>query len=46
VLNEYFRNKICERGLDSSGSGLGSFASCCEHSSEMFGSAQGAEFFD
>jgi hypothetical protein len=34
------------RGLDSSGSGQGPVAGCCEHGNEPSGSIKGGEFLD
>jgi hypothetical protein len=33
-------------GLDSSGSGQGPMAGCCEHDNEPLGSVKGGEFLD
>jgi hypothetical protein len=42
-----FREIGLERcGLDSSGSGQGPVAGCCENGTEILGSIKGGEFFD
>jgi hypothetical protein len=37
---------VAECGLNSSGSGQGPVAGCCEHGNELPGSIKGGEFLD
>jgi len=39
-------NKVGRCGLDTSGSGLGPVAGCCEHGNEPSGSVKGGELLD
>jgi hypothetical protein len=46
ILERIMENRVGEYGLDSSGSGCGPVAGCCEHGNEPSGSVKGREFLD